>query len=197
MIRFVAGKPAAASPEHPEAVWNWYQFQRRILGEELRRARTAFAGPRGAADLERVKYGVRTLGELEIWFREQGYELDLLTMLGMLAATEAHLQIDFQVRAKRKLRDDVSKAFKKADDEKGRKRINLEDDILDTWRDKRPERETKECLSQFKGALNLRHWLAHGRHWEAKLGRDYTTQDVRTVCLNVLNALGIQAAFRA
>jgi hypothetical protein len=34
------------------------------------------------------------------------------------------------------------------------------------------------AVGDFRGALKLRHWLAHGRWWQPKLGRNYTPQIV-------------------
>jgi hypothetical protein len=33
-------------------------------------------------------------------------------------------------------------------------------------------------VSDFRGALSFRHWLAHGRYWTPKLGRRYAVRDV-------------------
>jgi hypothetical protein len=57
---------------------------------------------------------------------------------------------------------------------------------LDLWKQEFPTQ--KLLLGELKGALNYRHWLAHGRYWEPKLGRKYDYESlyllVQTVLLN-------------
>jgi hypothetical protein len=51
-------------------------------------------------------------------------------------------------------------------------RASLEDDILDFWKQVYPEH--KQVISNVISALQYRNWLAHGRYWDAKLGRKYS-----------------------
>jgi hypothetical protein len=50
---------------------------------------------------------------------------------------------------------------------------------------------TKRPIGDFKGALNLRHWLAHGRYWNPKLGRTYSPGDVYDISADLLQALDL------
>lgn len=50
-------------------------------------------------------------------------------------------------------------------------RASLEDDILRLWKEDFPE--YKRLISEVITAFKYRHWLAHGRYWEPKLGRIY------------------------
>jgi hypothetical protein len=81
-------------------------------------------------------------------------ETDLRFSLAILSRLEAAFRIDYEQRCEKKKRDDVSKAFL-ALHRKQRKKVQLEDQILDTWRRKHPEtsqlisqlnQPTKECI---------------------------------------------------
>jgi hypothetical protein len=71
---------------------------------------------------------------------------------------------------------------------RGARKIRFEEDILDTWREYGSDPEIKHVVSEFKGALNLRHWLAHGRYWKLNLGRvsGYNPVDVFDICRELL-----------
>jgi hypothetical protein len=112
-------------------------------------------------------------------------------MLGMLACTEATLRVDFIKRVSYKTKDGASRRFQDAAKERAN-RIRLEEDILDVWREQRIA-GIGRAVSGFKGALNLRHWLAHGRYWKPKLGRaaGYDPVDVFDICRELLEAIGL------
>lgn len=193
MNRAVATRLLKAQTGSPDDVWNWYLFQRQVLGEEMARAQAALgtAEPFPGSELER--YVGKTVDDLNALFAGQVSELEMLTMLGMLAATEGRLQSDFLARIDQRLKDKVSRTFQNAKKRRvdGHERVDLVDDILDTWRDHGPGTAARNAVVHFKAALNLRHWLAHGRYWVARLGRDYSVQDVRVICIDLVDTLGI------
>jgi hypothetical protein len=162
-------------------VWNWYEYQRALIGEEKSRV---FAALSSASALPVPRYVGKTPKELEEGFAYQVAELGRLTVLGMLACTEALLRVDFIERVSNKKKDDVSRKFRKTYQRRGIEKIRLEEDILDTWREHGPRAGTKSAVAEFKGALNLRHWLAHGRYWKPKLGRagGYDPVSVFDIC---------------
>lgn len=167
-------------------VWAWYQFQLALIREEKARVLEALAS--GAA-LATDRYLGRTRDELEEEFEHQADELGKVTTLGMLACTEAALRIDFLDRTENKTRDEISRAFWNIA-RKGRDKVRLEEDILDIWRGRGTNPTVKRAVSDFKGALNLRHWLAHGRYWVPKFGRaaGYEPVDVFDICKALLQA---------
>ena len=168
-------------------VWAWHEFQRALIGEEHKRLFGALArGERPA-----TRYVGKTPDELDADFAFQTAELGLLTMLGMLACTEAALRVDFIERVSERKKDEVSRGFRDVFRERGKK-IRLEEDILDVWRQQRIVR-IKGAVSAFKGVLNLRHWLAHGRYWKPKLGRvgRYDAVNVFEICRELLQAVGL------
>jgi hypothetical protein len=159
----------SGDPQSLQEVWGWHEFQRALVGEEKSRVLDA---PAGGVSLAMSRYVGKTREELEGDFAYQIAELAQVTMLGMLASTEAALRVDFIERVRNKKKDKVSHRF--ADASKARfwnafrprafQNIRLEEDILDTWREYGPHPpEIKRAVEEFKGALKLRHWLAHGR----------------------------------
>jgi len=98
MSNVVAPRLLAARDDDPSDIWDWYQFQRQVLGEEIARASTAFGSVVPASDPALNRYLGKTPEDLTGLFADQGRELDRLTMLGLLAATEGVLQRDFFAR---------------------------------------------------------------------------------------------------
>jgi hypothetical protein len=169
-------------------VWQWYEFQRSLIGEEKSRLFGALA--RGER-LTESRYFGKTLEELDADFAFQTAELGLLSEFAMFACTEAALRVDFIVRVKDRQKDEVSRGFRNASKKRGKK-IRLEEDILDVWREHGVVR-IKNAVREFKGALNLRDWLAHGRYWTPKLGRvaGYDATVVLGICSELLQAIGL------
>jgi hypothetical protein len=104
-------------------------------------------------------------------------ELDRSSVFSLLSALEAAFRIDYLQRcqAKKKKRENISYAFREIYKEKG-KRASFKDDILSVWR---ANTNVKAALiNDLTGALRYRDWLAHGRYWNAKLGRKYDYESV-------------------
>jgi hypothetical protein len=168
-------------------VWQWYEFQCALVDEEKRRVLGALARGESPAD----RYYGKTRKELDDDFAFQTAELNLLSMFSMLACTEAALRVDFVVRVRNRKKDEVSRSFHAAHRELG-DRIRLEEDILDVWREY-GDVGIKGAVSKFKGTLTLRHWLAHGRWWKAKLGHaaGYNPLGVFDICRDLLQVIGL------
>lgn len=105
-------------------------------------------------------------------------------MLELLATTEGILRIDFDGRVAARKKDGLSNRFREISKNaishaRARSvhqiKIRL-DDILEAMA------EEGIRVSEFRGALNLRHWLAHGRYWRPGLGRIYTPEEVFDIC---------------
>ena len=174
-------------------VWGWYEFQRALLGEEKSRVLAALAG---SLVHSLARYVGKTRDELDADFAYQLAELGQLTMLALLACTEAALRVDFIERVANKKKDEVSRRFREIYKEQGIEKIRLEEDILDTWKDQGSAAGIKPAVGEFKGALPLRHWLAHGRYWKPKLGRaaGYDPVDVFDICKGLLQTTELMPA---
>ena len=103
-------------------------------------------------------------------------EIDITSSLSLLSAIEAAFRIDYLQRCYIRKKDPLSRAFREIHKLKGSK-ASLEDDILDSW--KQNTSAPKVILGHLKGALKFRHWIAHGRYWEPKLGK--TKYDYQSV----------------
>jgi hypothetical protein len=128
-----------------------------------------------------------TVEELNNELERRIEELDKSTAFTILAAIEAHLRVDFLQRYYDKEKDPLSRKFRNLYKKKG-DRPPLEG-ILELWMQ---HLTRKSVISELRGALNYRHWLAHGRYWVAKWGRKYDFYDVLTLAINIQNELGIE-----
>jgi hypothetical protein len=166
-------------------IWEWFEFQAELIASEQSRIRLMLFGPIAEPDSllrhERC-FMYLTQGEVEAFFDDQRGELELLTMFELLAITEAVLRIDFATRRKLRLKDPLSRRFQAI----RRERIRLDEDILEGLRQ---EVSPPSVVSDFRAALKLRNWLAHGRHWHPKLGRGYRPADVFDISKRLLDAL--------
>jgi hypothetical protein len=124
-------------------------------------------------------YDLRFFGksrlQIEAELADRLDETDKRSSLAILSRLEAAFRIDYEQRCKKKKRDPLSKAFL-ALYKKRRGNVRLEEQILDTWRQNYPE--TRQLISQLKGAFKFRHWLAHGSYWEPKLARKYDYEGI-------------------
>jgi hypothetical protein len=130
-----------------------------------------------------------TRDEVDTFFGEQRSELDYLVMLSLLASAEAAVRIDFNARVRMRKKDPLSRSFRKLRNTQGKK-IRLGQDILETRKDLEPEKKT--AIGSFVGALRLRHWLAHGRYWNPKLGKPvdhYSPSEVYDITNAIVTAL--------
>ena len=168
-------------------VWTWFEFQNSLLGDYLVRVLRAV----GDASLDNGKssepsvarFRGMTRDEVVSFFDAQRGQLELLTMFELLATTEALLRIDFHARVTTKRKDGLSRRFREMD--KSGQSVRLED-ILGAMKE---EGVPANLVADFRGVLKLRHWLAHGRHWNPKLGRDYTPNDVFDISRDLIASI--------
>ena len=155
-----------------QEVLEWYGLQQQAIGHE--RVRVLHDLHAGAAAADSRFFGM-TPDEIDDFFELHRAHLDDLVMLDMLASPEAAIRIDFLSRVKNRGKDPVSRRFRAL--RKVREdRISLDEHILDAW--SKLAAEARGAVGDFRGALRLRHWRAHGRYWNPKLGRNYTPSDV-------------------
>ena len=169
-----------------QEMWEWYDYQAMILGGEKTRV---LAGLRFDSLPSDSRFFGLAYDDVEEFFDRQHNELEYLAMLSLLAATEAAIRVDFIVRVQNRGKDPVSRRFREISRRRPEDKIRLEEDILEPWKDL--VSTTKRPIGDFKGALKLRHWLAHGRYWKAKLGRTYSPGDVYDISAGLLQTLGL------
>jgi hypothetical protein len=155
----------AAQPTHDD-VWEWYQLsQESLFANEaaIKRSVSDGAQPSG------YWYGM-TLSEITDRFRGLHDELDVAAMMLMLSACEAELRLDYQRRTVNKRKDPLSRRFRTIH-KVVKQKPRLDEDILAAWREEHTR--YKGRISDFRGTLKLRHWIAHGRYWVPKFGLQY------------------------
>ena len=93
----------------------------------------------------------------------------------LLASIEASFRVDYLQRNYAKKKDDLSRAFRALYRRK-QQRVSFSDDILRCWRDHSDI--TPTLVGDIRAAFRYRDWLAHGRYWVAKLGRQYDFETI-------------------
>ncbi len=130
-----------------------------------------------------TRYFGRPLGDLLAAGIE---ETDLRSAFFVLTALEAAFRIDYLYRCQKKMKDDLSRAFRVIYKER-RGEVSLDEDIFETWKGK-SSAPGPRLIGELRGAFNFRHYLAHGRYWEPKLGRKYDFNFVYSLADDVLNS---------
>ena len=109
-----------------QEIWDWYEVQSRLsLGKKSKLLDQLREG-RPVSDP--AFFGM-SMAEIHEFFRELAY----LTMLDLVAATEAAIRLDYLSRVYERKKDDVSRHFRGLFREQG-DRASLESDILATWK---------------------------------------------------------------
>lgn len=117
-----------------------------------------------------ARFGDCSAEEIALDLRKRLAELELTQSLVLLATIEAAFRIDFAKRCTGPKKIPLGKEFRSLKRTKG-DRVGLDQDILEAW--KTSGILAASLISEIRGAMNLRHWLAHGRYWPARLGRRY------------------------
>ena len=170
-------------------VWAWFEFQIALIGDSRATVlRSISSGSEVSPEALRA-HAARFVGftrtEVEEFFDAQRGQLELLTMFEILATTEAVLRIEVRTRVAGRKKDALSRRFRKLHQASG-DRIRLDEDILGAMRD---AGVPTSVIGAFRGALRLRHWLAHGRHWHPKLGRGYAPADVFDISRGLIDSI--------
>jgi hypothetical protein len=132
----------------------------------------------------------KTVAEIEAELRGGSEENEHLVALNLLAAIEAAFRIDYLQRCYKRKKDTLSLALRSIHNSKGTY-ASLEDDIFTVWKE---NTESGSIISELKGAFKYRHWLAHGRYWEPKLGKKYDYFSVFTLAQTVFDSFPLEGS---
>lgn len=151
-----------------EEIWSWYEDQLTAL----RRYKLHILNLLTHSVSEKIedKFLGYNHQDIEEYFNKSEEELQHLVCFDLISATEAKLRVNTLQKIRKKDKSPLGRTFRALSKEKG-DRISLEDDILENW--KKEHMQYKNDFSEFIGLLKYRHWLAHGRYWNPKLGRIY------------------------
>ncbi len=122
---------------------------------------------------------------------ERLYEAGAASAMMVLASIEAAFRVDYLRRCYARYRDQLSRTLRTLYQDKGA-RVSLSDDLLEAWKDHGAM--TARLVSDIRSAFGYRHWLAHGRYYVAKLGRQYDFASVYNLAREVESALSVPRA---
>ena len=138
------------------------------------------------------RFAVMTESEVDQYFDSQQRELERLTMLNLVASSEATVTLNYFDRVGRKLKDTLSSAYRKW--HKGlsaRKQLRPDFDesgILTIL--KKTDGINKNVVGQYRECLQGRHWMGHGRRWDKPIAIDrFDPDDVYDRCDALLRAI--------
>ena len=120
---------------------------------------------------------------------ERLYEAGAASAMMVLASIEAAFRVDYLRRCYARYRDRLSREFRTLYQEQGA-RVSLSDDLLEAW--KNHGAMTARLVSDVRSAFGYRHWLAHGRYYVARLGRQYDFASVYNLAREVEAAISTQ-----
>lgn len=112
-------------------------------------------------------------------------ETDLRSAFFVLTALEAAFRVDYLYRCRKKEKDAVARAFRLIYKDR-EEEASLDEDIFETWKEN-TSAPGPRLIGELRGAFNFRHYLAHGRYWEPKLGRKYDFNFIYSLADDVLN----------
>ena len=144
---------------------------------------------------ETVAAGTRFFGltrdEVDLLFDADRQELDAMTILSLMASAEATIREDYLDRIARRLKDSLSAAYialHRSLPAAQRRRPLLDEHVLEAMRNS--GQVAPHLIGDFRDALRLRHWLAHGRYWTVDLGRNsYAPDDIYRVVHALITAV--------
>ena len=113
------------------------------------------------------------------------YEAGAASAMTVLASVEASFRVDFLLRCYGRMKDDLSRAFLALYRAKELK-VSLSEDLLDAW--KAHSDVSTRLVGDIRTAFGYRHWLAHGRYWVPKLGRQYDFASIYDLACTVEEA---------
>lgn len=116
-----------------------------------------------------------TLDEVRVKHDATLQEASTASAMTVLASIEASFRVDYLQRNYDRKKDGVSRAFRDLYRQK-HTRASFSSDILQVWKDH--SNVAPKLVSEIRGALRYRDWLAHGRYWVPKLGRQYDFETI-------------------
>ncbi|MFI5378090.1 MAG: hypothetical protein ACHRHE_02175 [Tepidisphaerales bacterium] len=175
-------------PQTIDEVRDWYEnMDQCVLSHRVAVLASARAGLLPA----NTRFFAMALDEIEDFYRSQRKELEQLTVLALMASAEASIRADYANRLKKGRSDPLSKAYAALHrnlDARFRNRPSLNDHIVETL--KAAAVIPNHLVGNFRDALLLRHWLAHGRYWAVDLGRNtYAPDDIYRTIAAFLSAM--------
>jgi len=81
-------------------------------------------------------------------------ETDVRSALAILSSIEAAFRVDYECRCQKRMKDDLSRAFRAI--HKSRKaRVSLDEDIFEAWKEN--STGSRQLIGELRGAFRFRH----------------------------------------
>lgn len=120
---------------------------------------------------------------------ERLYEAGAASAMMVLTSIEATFRVEYLRRCYARYRDRLSRTLRAIYRDKGAV-VSLSDDLLEAW--KNHGTLSAKLVGELRSAFGYRDWLAHGRYWIPKLGRQYDFASVYNLAREVEVALSSQ-----
>ena len=111
------------------------------------------------------------------------------TSMSILAALEATFRMDFLQRCYKRRKDTLSRSFRELHRQRGQY-VPLKD-IFSQWQSY--PNVSRSIISDLERAFKYRHWLAHGRYWTPKIGREYDYDHIYALAESIYNSFPFEA----
>ncbi len=169
-------------------IWEWFEVTKESLEEHKIKIKSLVHNSTSEIP---VKYLGKSLNDIDQDFSHHLEELENTACLSLLAAAEAILRMEYLKRVYKRGKDPLSRDFRELYKKKENK-AHFEEDILNIWSKNYPN--LKGIIGELKGALKLRHWLAHGRYWEPKrMGRKlYDAHSIYTIADSLISNFNLE-----
>lgn len=118
-------------------------------------------------------------------------ETDRRSAFFILTALDAAFRADYLRRCQNKRKDPLSRALRVIYKIRS-ENASLDEHIFETWKEK-SFAPGPRLIGELRGAFKFRHWLAHGRCGEPKLGRKYDFNFVYSLADDVLSAFELRS----
>ncbi len=136
-----------------------------------------------------ARFVTNTDGEVRAELKRRLEETELRSCFVILAHVEALFREDYKRRRRERWRDALSRALREIT---SGERASLDEEIFEHWA--KEVGGAKLLIGNLRGAFKLRNWLAHGRYWTPKLGRDYAYEYVYELAKAALEMIESEAA---
>jgi hypothetical protein len=166
-----------------KSIRNWYEDHSVAITDLRAKIISTISGSNNTTNISEKFYRL-DFSEINEYFDYSEDELERLVCLDLISATEAFLRVDYHERIIERDKSQIGKAFRSLNKTKGNK-ISLEEDIIETWKSNTGDKS----FSDFLGLLKYRHWLAHGRYWTPKLGREYSFDIAYKISENIFGLI--------
>ena len=129
-----------------------------------------------------IRFKSWTKDEIRVERDERLREADAASAMMALASIEAAFRVEYLRRCFEKSKDSLSRELRDLYRDKGQS-VSFSDDLLEVWRNHGTM--SAKLIGEIRSAFGYRHWLAHGRYYVTKLGRNYNIASVYNLAQEV------------